>query len=429
MRLGVAALVAALALAGCGTAESPGASAADVVPADAAAYVELDTTLDSEQWEQVQALLDRFPSRPQLVEELNEQLREEGLEYERDVEPALGDTLAVVWPGGEIRPDRVVLLTQPDDPEKFRALVAKAGESEGKTLVTGEVDGWQAAAEDQATLDAVTGGSGSLADDDAFGAAVEALPDERLGLGWVRGTAIPGENEGDRRLDWIAGAFEARDNGAALSLVARGPLVQGGEAYESTRLGQAPADALLFVSFDAEPSEEQRSQLGRLDAFLGFGVSELVNELRGEGAVWVRPGGGGVEVTAVAGAENAERAAQALERLSARLPLGDMQVGVVEESVVLTTAASPQAALAGGGGSLGDSGDFRSAKEAAGLPDETGGFFYVNVGDAVPLLALAGGSFGVPSDVVDNLRPVRSVVGWAEPEGDVSQFRLFVEIE
>src|ERR671911_2897700 len=98
MRVALAAIVGALALAGCGGTGETGASAAEVVRADAVGFLEVDADLGSEQWNQVQELLNRFPDRPQLIEKLNEELRKEGVEYERDVDPALGPTVAIVFP-------------------------------------------------------------------------------------------------------------------------------------------------------------------------------------------------------------------------------------------------------------------------------------------------------------------------------------------
>jgi hypothetical protein len=97
VRLWLAAALGAIALAGCGGNDTTaGASAIELAPADALGYVELDSSLDSDQWSKVQALLDRFPSRPQLVTELDKQLAREQLQWERDVAPALGDSVAVI---------------------------------------------------------------------------------------------------------------------------------------------------------------------------------------------------------------------------------------------------------------------------------------------------------------------------------------------
>ena len=102
------------------------------------------------------------------------------------------------------------------------------------------------------------------------------------------------------------------------------------------------------------------------------------------------------------------------------------------DQVVATTASNPPDALkrAQVGGSLADDVDFKEAKDAAGMPDETGGFLYVDVADALPLLSLAGyAGVDVPRELLENLRPVRSVIAWSEADGTTSAQTLFVHIQ
>ena len=56
MRRWLAATLGAVALAGCGGNDTTSASALALAPADALGYVELDSSLDSDQWGKVQAL-------------------------------------------------------------------------------------------------------------------------------------------------------------------------------------------------------------------------------------------------------------------------------------------------------------------------------------------------------------------------------------
>jgi hypothetical protein len=119
----------------------------------------------------------------------------------------------------------------------------------------------------------------------------------------------------------------------------------------------------------------------------------------------------------------------ALESITSGLPT-EVQTGVVGGKVVATTAASLDRALRRSGPALGQRPDFRAAVEAAGLPEQTAGFLYVNVAELVPFLILAGaGGFKLPSELVQNLRPVRSVVAWALPDGhDKTRYEVYVEI-
>ena len=429
MTLRVALVVGALLLAGCGGGAGAGASAASVAPPDTLGFVEVDTDLESDQWQAVQELMDRFPNRPQLVELLNEQLREESLEYERDVAPALGETVAFVFNGAD--EEDLVVLTQPDDDAKFDALIAELEEQGDDDLVTGEVDGWRAASESQALIDALADADGSLAEDDAFEAALDEAPDERLAFGFVRGELANDLPEYASSVDaeWVSTSVEARENGPAASFVVRGANATTGEAYTSDRVGQAPEDALAFLSFNGESLRSQTSLLAPLAQLLGARIDDVLEGIQGEGALWVRPGGGLPEVTLVVETSDADGVRSALERLLPELPL-PVKVGVVDGNVVATTGPSPEAALDNGGQSLGDSEDFKDAVEAAGMPDETSGFLFVDVADALGLLTLAEvAGADVPDELVDNLRPIRSVMAWSETEGDSSTGALFVEIQ
>ena len=424
MRLALGAIVGAMLLAGCGgyAATSAGAAAAALAPADAKAYAELDTNLDSAQWKQAQALLDRFPKRPRLVDELNKQLRQHQLEWSRDVDPALGDRLVLVWLG-QTESD-AVLLTQADDDAKFQALVRKVAE---KPVVFGEVDGWSAAAESQSAIDRLGGSGGSLEDDDAFSTALAKLPADRLGFGWARGDALPKERA---KVDfaWFAGALEARDDGAAATIVTSLAGGSAGAAYNSKLADLAPADALAFLSFDGSSLRANTSALPDLPGVLGGPVKKLLEQVEGEAALWVRPGLGIPQVTLVADVQDPATAAAAVRELLRDTPLG-AKVGVVDGRLVATNAASPEAALQGSD-HLADSADFQEAAKLAGMPDKTTGFLFVNVADAVPLLSLAGlAGADIPKELIENLRPIRSVVAWGEPEGTTSTNTIFVHVE
>ncbi len=427
MKVWLAAAVGAIALAGCGGNDTAGASAIGLAPADAVGYVELDTSLDSDQWNKVQALLDRFPSRPQLVAELDKQLSEEQLQWERDVEPALGDTVAAIWASNTA--DDVVVATQPDDEAKLRALVDKLAEQANTEYVIGEVDGWTVVAEQQSAIDALTSGDGELADNDGYQAALDELPDERLAFGWVSKRAMP-SNFPKLEFEWLAGAIEARDDGAAATFVERST-AEAGANYTSRRIDEAPADALVFLSFDTKSLRGQTSALAPLANLLGVRVDQLVADIEGEGAFWVLPAPGFPEVTLVLTTSSPERTQQQLRQLLEGAPL-PVRVAVVGDEVVATTATSPAQALerARVGGTLADDEDFREAKAAAGMPDETGGFLYVDVADALPLLTLAGyAGVDVPKELLENLRPVSSVVAWSQADGNTSAQTVFVRIQ
>lgn len=430
MRVWLAAALVAIAFAGCGGNDTTtAASAVGLAPADAIGYVELDSSLDSDQWSKVQTLLDRFPSRPQLVEALDKQLSEEQLQWERDVDPALGETVAVIWVGNTAKD--VVWATQPDDEEKLRALVEKLANKAKTEFAIGEAEGWTLVAERQSVIDTLKAGDGELADNDGFQAALDELPDERVAYGWVREQALP-DDVPKLEFEWIAGAIEARDDGAAATFVER-LTGDAGKSYTSRRIDEAPADALAFLSFDTASLRGQTSSLAPLANLLGIRVDQLLADIEGEGAFWVLPAAGFPEVTLVLTTSAPERTLAQLRQLFDGTPL-PVRVGLGESGgqVVATTAASVTKALlrAKFGGRLSDDEDFREAKDAAGMPDETAGFLYVDVADALPLLSLAGFTgVDVPKDVLENLRPIRSVVAWSQADGNTSAQTVFVHIQ
>jgi hypothetical protein len=425
VRFALAALLAALALVGCG-GQGTGASAADAVPASVAGYAEVNVDLGSEQWEQVQALLDEFPHDLNVVDELNEELAKKSLDYERDVASALGPTVAVALTSTE--DEDAALLTQPEDLDKWRALVAKVAEREDEEYVLGEIGGWQAVAQNQAVLDALSDGGGSLADSDAFTAALDELPAERLALIWAGGDALRKEAP-QAKLEWFAGAVDARAEGAGATFVTRVSAGDAGTAYESEWVDKAPADALAFLSFDAESFRSQSSAITPFAEMLGLPIDDLLAQIGGEAALWVRAGAGLPEVTLVLEAEDAARTQATLRQLLRDVPL-PLEFGVVDGVLVATTASSPEAAVQASGDKLGGSPDFEEATGTAGMPDETTGFLFVNVADALPLLELAAGlGAAIPSEALEYLQPIRTVVGWSEVEGNVATQHLFVQIQ
>src|SRR5262245_36578149 len=188
-----ACVLALFVAAGCGGSDSSTASgtesAATVAPATAAAYVAVDTDLDSSQWKQAQDILERFPGRDQLLQQIEKELGEENVDFEQDVEPALGpETAIVVMPGDH----DVVGLTQPDDAAKLDALLERLNEDESANYVTREIDGWTAIADTDQVLDAFDAArkEGTLDDDDAFQEAIGELPDEALVKAYASGDAV-----------------------------------------------------------------------------------------------------------------------------------------------------------------------------------------------------------------------------------------------
>src|SRR5215210_6710696 len=221
----IAATLLLAALAGCGgSEETTAASAADAVPAAAAAYLSVQSDLDSAQWDQVDELLGRFPDGDRALPGLRAALAGKGLDWERDVEPALGSTVEFVWLDFEDNGEDVVALTQPDDDDKLRALADKVGDP----AVVGEVGDWSAVARSRALIDRYRDAldDGKLADENRFSELTADLPDDALATFYV---------DGERATKAAEGAL--RESGRPLPLGSANRLIAGAAALQATDTG------------------------------------------------------------------------------------------------------------------------------------------------------------------------------------------------
>jgi len=179
----------ALLVAACGGSSSSksgsasgGASGADAAPADAAAFVSVNTDLSSSQWKTVDQLLSKFPGKDKTLADMRKSFEtDSGLNWETDVKPALGPEVDFVAldlsnNGGG------VALTQPKDQGKFDALVAKANAKKSGSIVSEKVGDWTVLSDKQASIDAYkTRASGKkLSDDATFKTAMGELSGDAL---------------------------------------------------------------------------------------------------------------------------------------------------------------------------------------------------------------------------------------------------------
>jgi uncharacterized protein DUF3352 len=461
-------------------------SGAAVTPASAPVFVSLNTDMSSGQWDAADKLLAKFPGRQKLLDRIESALQEEyKLDLQTDIEPALGPELDIVvldfLPG-----TNVVGLLQPADEAKWKALVEKANASNDATesdIVYEKVGDWTVFSDSQAKIDIYKRrlSDTKLADDATFKSATADLPDEALAKAYVNGArAIDaiGQQTDDpacfRRaveqsgstIDSAVADLVAEDDGVRLEAQTQlsGNAPQG-QAYEPALLKQVPAGALVFVSFNGKTFQGNFLQnfqagfkcggnvagVGELKPVLDV-LSELGKVLGNENAFYVRPGAGIPEVTLVTQPDDTAAAVAALDRLVLQLgslvgaPLSPHEVdvgGVKAKSINLGNFSiyygakgkyvivtdQPQAFndLGSSGPKLADDATYKEAVAAAGMPSETNGFVYVNLKDAVPFVEsfarLAGQD--IPSDVSENLRPLRTFVAWSEGQ----KFSLFLEIK
>jgi hypothetical protein len=485
----LAALPAAFALgavgcsggsAGAKAAGGAGDAGASIAPKGAPLYVSVDSDLSSSQWDAANALLAKFPGKDKLLNQLRSSFEKSAqLSWQNDVKPALGPEVDVVLLDLKSNPD-VVALTQPKDESAFKRLVDKANSDPSSKLVVEDYKGWKIVSDSQAVLDRFKqdAAAGTLADESTFGDAMGKLSNDALAKLYVDGPKVT---------EALKGAISSSGLG---SLGVQGKLVSGvaelvpekdglrldgtltsegasaGESYASSLVDQVPAGALAFLSFNgATVGEQMRKQLQ--DALKGLAgnvpggqllvpiVQQIGPIFAHENALYVRSGTPIPEVTLVTTPDSPSAAMTTADAvISGFAGIAGLQVkptavtisGVQAKSLqigpvtiyygadgnkfVITDEQRAFADLKATGNRLSDDPTFKEAMSASGMPGKTGGFVYLNLKDGIPLIEslvqLTGRS--VPSEVSDNLQPLRTFVAWGQPSGNEQRFSTFLEL-
>jgi len=487
LRLLLPVVLLAFLAAGCGGGSSNTGAGGSSIPAGAGivrgglvGFVAIDSDTGSDQWQQLDKLAQKFPGRDRAIAHIEEELTKKGLDYESDVKPALGPEvdLAIASAGTE-QSTRVVGLTEPDDPAKLEALVAKLNSSDSgddDTVYRELEDGWFAISDSQLAITSVLkGNQTALADDDTFKQAIGKLPGDALVKAFFDGqrlsalvsqAAASGGGSVDPsllgldNLEYVAVSAGAEDDGIRIRGASGGGPAGGGE---TTLAAGVPGDAFALLDFLGQGTADQLGRLKSspqfapvLEELEEYGVSfdELLSLLQGEVAFYARPGGVIPELTLVLHPQDASTALATLDKLMEHLAaasggtvesgtqdghpvktvnLGNFAIhyGAVERKVLLTSGMNGIADYGTSGDRLADSEDFKEAKDAAGMPDSTGAFAYIDVEDVLPLLeglaALSGES--LPSEATENLRPLRSFLAWSEGGSDSRTYDAFLEIK
>ena len=473
-------LALAALLAGCGSAAKTSSSGgsvpagASVVRAGVVAFVAVDSDTGSSQWKQLDELAQKFPGRDDFVAQLKQKISAHGVDYDTDVKPALGPELDVaVVSAGDESSTKAVALTKPDDPAKFKALVAKlnAKDTSGSRVVYREVDGWYALSDSQASISRALEGNAPLAEDADFKAAMEKLPGDALVKVYLDGqqlnAIVPQASAsgtaalGLDKLKYIAASASAEDNGVRVHGVTSGG--PGGGDFASALIGGVPGDAFALLDFDGQGTTDQLGKLksnpqaaaaiAKFEQEYGVTLEQVLALLSGEVAFYARPGALIPELTLALDPKDQSAALATLDKLAAKIAaesggqvepgtqgghpvktvnLGQFAIhyGTVDGKVLITSGVSGIADY-GEGDHLPDSDDFKQAQDAAGMPDSTGGVIYIDLKDALPLLegfaGLAGQS--LPSSTTENLRALRSFLAWTNVEGETRTFDAFLEIK
>ena len=461
-----AVLAAVVIVSGCGGAQQTGADipqSASLAPADAVVFARFTTDPDSVQWQKAESVLGRIPGvRDAILSAVERGLSDEGLDWETDVAPALGDEVVIVATAG-LRP---IVLLEPESDEKLDALLAKSDEE----VVRGEVEGRVALAEKDADLAEYRAAleRGTIEDDESFAAGLRALPEESLGLVWVDMSAMTDDlsslveeatqEKVELGIDWLSASFSAEDDGMLVALGMRTP--DGGDThYEPKLFGSVPVDAVAAISFGGTQGALDRLQ-GQVDLdalsnsieeATGVSLDGFVDALSGEGVLYVRPGEKIPDVTLALAPPNPDETWRTVDRLARKLAT-ELQTAVTTstengvavsklvvedvtiryarldaDTVIVTSGEDAFALLAGDGPKLADSDDFRRAAEDVGLEDRTKGFVYVDVDGLLPLIESLSGE-SIPADVRDGIRAIDSLVFQTSGDGATTRVSGFVRM-
>jgi len=486
-------LVAALlpVLAGCGSGSDVGA-AADVVPADVFVYASVDTDFDGDGWAALEEFAARFPDGENLLQSLADEINsgEEGIDFEADVKPALGDEVAVVVldaptedPLAEGTSESFVVLLQPDDDAAFQRLLEKSDEPP----VTDEVDGWTVVAETQESLDSFLErlDGPRLDSSEDFERAMEDLDDGALARVFVNGAKLSEAYEAESsekppvdallpggELPSFGMAFDVESDSARIDgrAVFAGENPYATESYSADLPEKVPGDVLAYVSFNdletafsrfrdvaAETDPEAERQLGMAEGLLGVSLEEdVLPLLSGEGALYLRAGAPIPEVTLVTEIEDDENALETLDKIvesaggfeprlrnpttveidgveARELPIDppvSLYYAAFDGLLVVTSSQEGIAALREESDRLSDSEAFDDALDAAGVPGETQGFGYVDLQRAVPLfLGFAEAGDAATDEARGYLEPLQSLVFYGDQDDETASFTLFLGVE
>lgn len=450
-----AAAVAAAAVitaAGCGGAGAPGSGglggAASVVPADAVAFVALDTDVSSGQWQAVDQLLQKLPAHDKLLKQLQQSFEQRTkLSWNDDVKPALGNELdvAVLPPASAGAKPQLVVLAQPNDSAKFGALLQKLQDG----LVSRQIGDWTVAAASSTALDAVQNATATLATDNTYRDATAQLAGDSLARAYANGAeaqqllgSLPGQSQvtqtnstnrharngggngapavAPQAFQWGAADVVAVGDGLKVEAFARSAapvaaiLQQSSLAqtpiqpYTAQLVDEIPAGALFVADFQVAPGQFELTDPARLPQPLQLllkRVPDLANRLDtilgGETAVYVRPSLPLPEVTLVSQPADTQAAVDALDSVVTELkgvaagaagPLGaaaaKVQVfhALLGGELVVSTSQQGIDDFRSAGPKLAADPAFAGAQQASKMPEQTTGFAYVNLQAALPLV-------------------------------------------
>ena len=469
----------ALVLAGCGgTTSDVGAGASDFVPGSAAVFIAVDTDPSSSQWQTVDELASKFPDKQKGIDAIKREMREDKVDWEKDVNPALGDELDFVWLDFGNNGENFVILTQPSEETAFKRLIKKANASEedpADRVLYEKFQGWYVLAAKRSTIDrfehASESATSTLSNERAFKQSMHRLGGDSIVRAYASGKVLmqlarryatsdvrPYLNRAGT-LDWIALRLGATSDGVGLDAIVHGTpgeLFKGlklGSSFEANLTRSVPRNALVYWTFHG--SKGMFTSLGKNKLFKSPEFREfrdvfkdLDTLLQGENALYVRPGKKIPEVTFVASPAKDEDGALIVDRLLERkaqvVPERETIAGVnarklasdglglyygnVHGRLVVTDMPAGIRSFKDPGKSLSDSDEYSAAADASGLPGKTHGFLYVDIHSTVPLVEKLSQQ-SVPAEIGRNLKPLRSAVEYAVSRSHELQISFFLRIK
>jgi hypothetical protein len=473
-----------VALGGCGAEAGSGPAGATIAPASSALFLSVQTDFNSEQWRNAKELVDEFPDGKRAVGFLLDQLGITGEELEDDVKPALGPETDVV--GLDLSGEgEFVGLTQPENPEKLKEILARLDD----TMVTREIAGWTAFADDEAVLDDFEAArkEGTLDGSAAYEEAMGEVDTDALVHLYVNGSAVQTtmQDEGAIPPDALSTLFAGgRVPSFVASIKAEGSGVQlegaakvSGESglvpqnFEPALPDVVPGDVLLYVdvndlesSFSAfrdalgETMPSFDRDLARVEHELGVSLDEDVFPLfAGESALYVRKGFLIPEVTLVTEVSDEQAARSTVGKLvdalegyvpqaqpphevtidgvtATEVPLGaplSLFYAAFDGRLVITDSRAGISDLRQDDNRLADDPAFKQALEDTGMPEETTGFGFVNLEQTIPYLLgyVEASGDEVPPAVRANLAPLKHVSFYGTRDGDTMRFAAFLAVD
>jgi hypothetical protein len=486
----IAALVGlAFTLAGCGAknqASSSMPSGGDFAPASSVIYVTGITDPASSQWQKAEALLGRFPGHTKLLADAQKDLAKDGLSWEKDLKPALGDELNFVLLSYTNPDDNAVFFTKPKDEAKFNKAL-EAGKPEDRS-VHRRIDGWTVFADTEKALDnfAAAHATGkSLADESSFEHAMNGLSDEALLRAYVAGKplaeliqkmaerdaeaqAFKSFSDSFGKMQYLSFSSMAEDDGVPFQIGYKASEKRDSQAYKTELDSTLPAGALAYFSFGnlerafdraLKGANGESPQLQQLEQGLGFNLKDDVLPLFSkEGALAMYRGGEDLvpSVLFASRLDDEDKATELINRLAAFAGLAHVDVRPVliqdakgkvfsyaednltiyavvgEGKLLVSNSRSKIEDALGDGAKLSDDAVYKEALDTSSTPDETEGLAYVNLKLTLPLLFESADAFAtgsVPPDVRANIKPLRSAILYSKQDGDRQTVSGFVTIK